>query len=413
MTGKSKNPKKLPSLDAPNFSGWEEWSGEIFHKKLQDARKYYYEEFDKMDLIKYVWTWMEQNGYTSEQIKYAHAATASVRPCGVVGINCRLLLDGLPDYNQKYADYYNQLPGYSSELKPLSSVLRGLIDAAIVDGIDRYKELEPEVEIKHRNPQDTILETVKTSAIEIDEWLSNSSNNGWKPNQFEFRAFFEKYKFTATHAKRLESFYIDEFARLEKLVKPKDKKNMSQEEIDELDQLREGYSNYTKSQLTKYYQALCLIMQECQAFINTKKAIKSVNKKITPKNIETQVSKLKYLANDTTHNLTSINPRTIIGAEILWIYNTKTRKLGRYVASKIDPNGMRRPGSGLSVKGSAIVDFDPELSIQKTVRKPAETLLEFNAANKIKLRTFLDDLSTIDTRMNGRITSETILLRVF
>ena len=41
----------------------------------------------------------------------------------------------------------------------------------------------------------------------------------------------------------------------------------------------------------------------------------------------------------------------IVGANELWVFNIKTRKIGKYVATNIDPKGMQRQGSGLSVKG--------------------------------------------------------------
>lgn len=416
---KTKKSSKYSTYSSkPNFQGWENWTGDEYHKQVRDARRYYYEGYKEADLVKYVWTWMSQNGYTPEQIRYAQNASGSITPSSVIGINCRLLLDGMPDYNEKYAYYWNELRGTSSDLKPLSETLKEVINYAIEDGKLRVIEKKDESDAPRetRSVQDKVNDSVRIAAVEIDEWLNEFKSRNWKPDQFDFRLFFEKHEFSVTHAKRLASLYLDERDRFEQLVKTPTKKQMeslSEIEIDQINQIKEGYSNLSKLHASRYYEALCRLIQECEAFANTKKAIKSTVKKITPKKIENQVSKLKYLANDTTNNLTSISPQSIVGAEVLWIYNTKTRKLGRYVAQKIDPNGMRRPGSGLSVKGSTIVDFDPEKSVQKTVRKPAETLREFSAANKVKLRTFLDNLSTVESRMNGRINGDIILLRVF
>jgi hypothetical protein len=58
------------------------------------------------------------------------------------------------------------------------------------------------------------------------------------------------------------------------------------------------------------------------------------------------------------------------------------------------------------------VNFNENLSICKTLRKPEEKLKEFKAAGKVQLRKFLDDINATDTKMNGRINEETILLRV-
>jgi hypothetical protein len=66
----------------------------------------------------------------------------------------------------------------------------------------------------------------------------------------------------------------------------------------------------------------------------------------------------------------------------------------------------------LTVKGSAILGYDEHKSIQKTIRKPEEKLKEFKAANKIMLRTFIEDISSTDTKMSGRINEDTILLKI-
>jgi len=118
---------------------------------------------------------------------------------------------------------------------------------------------------------------------------------------------------------------------------------------------------------------------------------------------EKLVAKLKYKKTDEPLKLVSINPADIIGTSELWIFNTKTRKLGRYVAAEFNT---------LGVKGTSITGFDEFKSVQKTLRKPEEKLKEFKAANKVALRKFLDEINATDTKMNGRINEETVLLKV-
>jgi hypothetical protein len=70
-----------------------------------------------------------------------------------------------------------------------------------------------------------------------------------------------------------------------------------------------------------------------------------------------------------------------------------------------------REGSGLSVKGTTIIGFNEEQSIQKTIRKPEEKLTEFKSAGKRKLEKFLDEINAVDIKLNGRINADTILLK--
>ena len=60
-----------------------------------------------------------------------------------------------------------------------------------------------------------------------------------------------------------------------------------------------------------------------------------------------------------------------------------------------------------------VIDFNKNSSVQKTVRKPDITLKEFENAGKVALRTFLQDLTTTDSKLNGRINNDIILLKVF
>jgi hypothetical protein len=115
------------------------------------------------------------------------------------------------------------------------------------------------------------------------------------------------------------------------------------------------------------------------------------------------VAKLKYMKTNEPLKLVSISPTDIIGSKELWIFNTKSRKIGRYVAEEYKE---------LGVKGTTITGFDANLSVQKTVRKPEEKLKEFKTAGKVQLRKFLDEINATDTKMNGRINEETILLKV-
>jgi hypothetical protein len=83
--------------------------------------------------------------------------------------------------------------------------------------------------------------------------------------------------------------------------------------------------------------------------------------------------------------------------------DNKTRKLGKYVAASYQT---------LSVKGTTIVGFDADKSVSKTLRKPEEQLKEFAKAGKIALRTFMKEIKAVETKLNGRIGIDILLLKV-
>jgi hypothetical protein len=67
---------------------------------------------------------------------------------------------------------------------------------------------------------------------------------------------------------------------------------------------------------------------------------------------------------------------------------------------------------GLSVKGSSIVNFSEEKSIQKKLRKPEVTLPEVLSGGKVYLRNALSNIRAVESALSGRLNDDTILLRV-
>jgi len=92
----------------------------------------------------------------------------------------------------------------------------------------------------------------------------------------------------------------------------------------------------------------------------------------------------------------------IIGATELWVFNTKTRKIGKYVAEQHQT---------LQVKGTTLQFFDTNKSVAKTLRKPEQQLPEFNKSGKVQLRKFLDNIKGVETKMNGRFNDQTVILK--
>jgi hypothetical protein len=167
--------------------------------------------------------------------------------------------------------------------------------------------------------------------------------------------------------------------------------------------LKDAYS-YMKAADYKRYDAFYdKLFADLTAYNQTKKATKKAAVRKPPAK-EKLVKSLKYLKQDAGMKLVSINPVDIVGAEQLWVYNVKNRKLGRYVAE--DQGGV------LGVKGTSITGFSESKSTQKTLRKPEEQVKAFLASNKVELRKFLDNIKTTEIVLNGRINADTILLKV-
>ena len=171
----------------------------------------------------------------------------------------------------------------------------------------------------------------------------------------------------------------------------------------ECEQLKEAYAFMRAADYKRYDSFYEKLFQDLAAYNQTKKATKKAAVRKPPAK-EKLVKSLKYLKQDTALKIVSINPVDIVGAEVLWVYNVKNRKIGKYVAEAM--------GGALGVKGTTITGFDANKSTQKTLRKPEEQIKQFLASSKVDLRKYIENIKTTEIKLNGRINADTILLKI-
>jgi hypothetical protein len=194
------------------------------------------------------------------------------------------------------------------------------------------------------------------------------------------------------HIKTVISVAEKHIAEYEEVVEGKDS------------QLVEAYRHLGKRQLNAMVKWWQQIIADCNSYGIIKKANKAPRKKkaISPEKV---VSKLKYLKEFKELALKSVEPTQILTAQELWVYNTKTRKLGIYVADQY--------AGALGVKNSAIVGFDAANSLQKTLRKPKDQLKEFSSNGKPAAKKWFKGVKSVETKLNGRMNADIILLKVY
>jgi hypothetical protein len=169
------------------------------------------------------------------------------------------------------------------------------------------------------------------------------------------------------------------------------------------EQVVEAYRHYKAADFKRHHAFIQSILDALEQYRGVKKATKKARVKKSPSK-EKLVAKLKYMKEEKTLKLVSINPVDIIGAQELWAYNTKTRKLYKYIADSLH--------GPLGIKGTSLTGFDETRSVGKTLRKPEEKLKEFAKASKVQLRKFLDEIKATETIGNGRINADMVLLRI-
>ena len=178
------------------------------------------------------------------------------------------------------------------------------------------------------------------------------------------------------------------------------------------EQLTEAYSFMNKQMKKDYVGFFEKIHLACDAVILTGKANRK-QRKPRARSKEVIIKKMKFQVNDGDLGIASISPTDVVYANELWVYNTKTRKVGVYHALNKDPRAMQRQGAGLMVKGTSILEFDEETSLQKTLRKPKEQISNWTGSAKTKFAKAFDEVKTTPTKLTGRLNDQTILLQVF
>jgi hypothetical protein len=263
----------------------------------------------------------------------------------------------------------------------------------------KHDEVEPEegtVEVKPAVHTPSIQERLRDVAFGMTEEIEDAIEafqtdpESFDPKAFKLLNLLRGRQAKAAHARIIKDLYSRNYDELVEAATTKD------------EQLKEAYAHLSKANLKKITLFYSEILSACDMLAQEAKINKKPRAK-KPTDKSKVVAKMKYLKQDDKLKLVSINPQDIIGAKELWVFNVKTRKLGKYVTTEFND---------LNVKGTTITGFDEFKSVAKTLRKPEDQLKEFKAAGKVQLRKFLDDIKAVDIKLNGRINEDTILLKV-
>ena len=379
-TTRSREPKD----HSPVWTGIDAMNSDQYMRHFHSAMSYYRLEFSGKDLKPAVIKWMTSVGCTKEDIA-AFKKTKDGRCNVTMGAIASCLLRGMPALRPEF-----------NQGRDTAAWLRKEITDVIEQGkhdIDEEAKAEVKATVPQVSIQDRVREVAGKMVEEIEDALEGFQTDPetFDPKAFKMLNLLKGKDVKAAHARVIKGFYTRD---LEELLE------LASGNADE--QLKEGYSHRSKKQIKNLLTFYQEIMSACDMLAQEAKVNRKPRKaKAVPK--DKLVAKLKYMKSNEPLKLVSINPTDIIGAKELWIFNTKTRKLGRYVADEY---------KDLAVKGTTITGFNATASVCKTLRKPEEKLKEFKAAGKVQLRKFLDTINATDTMMNGRINEDTILLRV-
>jgi hypothetical protein len=347
---------------------------EQFDHYMRKSLNYYNYFFTQKDLKKHVVEWMRQvKDFDADEIcafERAGDRSVTMTTCGMIMAHRQ----GMP-LQERHLEYID-----ADILKSIAT--RSEEEEVVVAVEEQPKVVAPTIQDRLN---EKTAETIGELEGHYDEFIRNPKY-AFKPYDY-----FVTNNVPQSQLTKYELVYQTRFDELK----------LAFERTDE--QLQEGYSHYRTADFKRIFAFIDQILNDIIQYRGLKRATKKVR---APKSVskEKVVSKLKYAREDKVLRLVSIPPTDIIGAQELFVYNVKTRRLGRYVADTLT--------GPLTVKGTAIIGFDEHKSISKTLRKPEDKLKEFARATKVQLRKFIEDIRATKTRLNGRINADTVLLKV-
>ena len=166
-------------------------------------------------------------------------------------------------------------------------------------------------------------------------------------------------------------------------------------------ELKEAYSHMTPKQITVLVNFYSKVLHQGLE-VAPKKTRKPRTKK--PKSAEKILKKFQHKRSDNELKIESADPKDILGADELWVFNTKTRKLGFFKAAENEK---------LSVTGTSIRGYNEETSFCKKLRKPVEQLAQVKSLSKPATKKYVANIRSKEAVLRSRINEDTLLVRVF
>ena len=354
-------------LDAnEKFVGKEpKFTGEITDSELASALTWYSQNKSTKDSHKFV------SDYFKKKLKITGVTSILRGKPSQLGFICRVIINGASLSVERQEWFQKQIDLIKEELAK-----------------NQAEELIEEIK-KGPNIQDRIRMKADECIGELEGQIDDMIVGNFSKTPSPF-SVFHTMNIKGVHLKSILEWTKRKRSEFEDVMNTNDS------------QLKEGYSNFKKTELKKIVAYCDQVILDCNKVSETSITGRKPRKKKV-KSPEQLTAKVKYCLEFKELGLTSVDIKSIIGCMQLWVYNTKQRKLGVYNASD---------AGGLSVKGSSIINFNEEKSVQKKLRKPEVTLPEVLSGGKVFLRNVIENIRAVESQLSGRLNEDVILLRI-
>jgi hypothetical protein len=367
------NPRSGDTGVMGNEPTWEVQPTDNRISRMSKAFSWYNYFYGKKDARDMIVSYLELHGRKTDVKLLRGVADSAIRL--TTGWLCRMSMVGL------------QLT--DSEQAKLNSLLSEILTEKQQDvQVESDEVVVPRITI-----QDRLREKVSECAGELDGLFDDFVANGAKMSA-DYKPIMLIRSMNV--APQMISILLDTWKRkqseFEAVVEGKDS------------QLVEGYSHLSKIQMRGVIKFCEAVVNDCGAYVQIKKVERKprVAKAVPP---EKKAAKFKVLNEFAELKLKSLPAAQLVDKSEAWLYDSKKRKLIHVVADEY--------AKVFTVKSNSIIGFSTVETLQKTLRKPAETLKAIVAAGKPAARKLFKDLKTTETVFNGRGTENLIILKVW
>ena len=375
--------------EEPVWDKCEKWPIEKFMKERSRMLSFYNYYCSNKDLFPDLIKWMNSNSYTKEQIK-------NIKSLGEKAVNfttmklARAMNLGMIHTREDALEYAKDKAGISTkEAHNDIEYVKTNINSALSNVVVKVTNDELVSDVKTISPIERLSNKINSTVISELETMIDE--NGWTEKQTKVDGInlIGIFKANNIPVKGLKEVY-DWLERYKmSLQAALDKDN----EFDV-----EGWAFTSRVGIKNRLKAISSMIDQCDKYSSASKTVRKPRAKKV-KDASTQVKNLKYKESDTDYGIQSVSPLSIPGCNKVITFNTKYRKLSVYYAE-----------SPIEVKGTSLKNFN-EHSYSTTLRKPNDILpILCNKTDK-QITKALEALTTKKTKANGRINSETVILR--
>ena len=370
----------------PSWDGAADMTPAEYATHFRNAMKYYNLETSAKDLKVKVIDWMGRNGYDKDQIQ-DFKKTKDWRCHLTMGAIASCLIKGMPDVKEGFNNGKSAVAWLKNEIAAILDAGQYDIETVVVDKTTKVVAPTPNIQDRIREQAVAMSDEIDAA---IDSWIMDPE--AFDPKSIKLVSLLRGKGAKAAQARYIKSFFARGLAELQELASGN---------ADE--QLREGYKFASRKNIKKLIEFYEGIASACEQIAAEAKVLKKPRaKKAVP--ADKLVAKLKFLVRDDKLGIVSVPPAQIIGAQGVVVFNTRTRKLGYYIATSTE---------GLSVRGTTLLNFTA-MSVQRTLRKPAEQIKEFKDQNtQRRFETWFSKIKTTETVLNGRFGEDTVILKVY